>query len=499
MNKTVIVAALLASGTAFGQADPYKSSKIDWTVMPPMSAEQPFHAPKATGSVLTNGVKLMVVERHVLPIYTLQIVVPGAGSTSDPAGKLGLAAFTADLLDEGVPGMGAVDLSSAFEALGARVTTSTDEEASYITVEGLTRTLDGTLDLLAKVLTSPAFDEKEAARVHSDRVTELQLRRDRPGSVASIILRSALHGTKSPFGHPVGGHVADMKALTVADVRTFHREHYDPARIVVVAVGDVTPKDLQTRLESRLKTWQNVTSASARPVVSPTVATKSRLLIVDRKAAEQTTVQAGVLGVPLTHDHAFALEVLANMMGGTFSSRLSNRLREQLGYTYGAAMSAGFQTVTGDLRIRTELFTPKTLDGLKEIFKMVGEVSSKPAPEDELRKAKQNLIRQMPQQFDSNSEAAASFSVLAVHGLTPEWFEQYIPRIEKVTADDVQKAAATYLGKGLVVVLVGDLTTLKPRLAELGLGNPAMYNPDGLPIAAPSKAPIKKPIKKTGK
>nr|MBA3454264.1 insulinase family protein [Deltaproteobacteria bacterium] len=177
-----------------------KSGISDWTTPPRPTKEPKFKPPVAKRLKLKNGMALLVVENHMLPIVSMMIVVPGAGSSTDPKGKGGLASFTADLLDEGAGGMTAIGIAEETDRLGAGISVGIDADAAYVSANTLAKTLDQTTDLVAKVMTQPAFEDKEVERVKGDRMTALELRRDRPREVVSIMLNGAIFGMNSAYG-----------------------------------------------------------------------------------------------------------------------------------------------------------------------------------------------------------------------------------------------------------------------------------------------------------
>ena len=192
MRRFVIAAFVLASAPALAQAPFDKSPIKDWTKTPPPTKEPTFKPPVAKRSKLKNGMSLLLVENHALPIVSMRIVMPGAGAAWDPAAKGGLASFTADLLDEGAGGLSAIALSEEIDRLGASIGANVDVDAGYVGVSTLTKTLDPTVDLVTKIITQPTFDAKEFDRVRGDRLTSLELRRDRPREVARQVLDAAL-------------------------------------------------------------------------------------------------------------------------------------------------------------------------------------------------------------------------------------------------------------------------------------------------------------------
>jgi zinc protease len=480
----VAVLVVLAAPAAAAPSEVFQKSGItDWTKSPPPTKEPTFKPPTAKRMKLKNGAALLVVENHGLPIVSIAMVVPGAGAAADPSGKGGLASFTADLLDEGIAGMTAIGIAEEQDRLGASIGVHTDVDAAYVSVSTLTKTLDQTIDLATKIITAPAFDDKDVERVKGDRMISLEQRRDRPREVAALMLTGALFGPSTAYGHPGSGTRDELETIEAADVRTFYKEHWNPAVMTIVVVGDVDPAKLKTKLDATFGAWKPTgVKKPARPVAKP-AAIANRLLLVDRPAAAQSDVRIGIVGPDRKDPRFFQFEVFRTTLGDGFTSRLVQRLREQLGITYGANASMDWRLVPGPFTISTAIVTPETAHGLTETLKIVDDFATTDVPAEELEKSKQNLIRALPAHFGTNAATAGAFAELALHGLPDDWFQRYAAGIRKVTAKNVRAVAKSVAPSNkLVISIVGDMSKVRPEIDKLGLGEPAMHDPYGVPL-----------------
>ncbi len=485
MNRSIIIVAILAIAFT-AEAGPSvfdKSGITDWTKPPAPTTEPTFKPPVGKRMKLKNGVQLLVVENHKLPIVSMTLVVPGAGYAADPKGKGGVAAFTADLLDEGAGGLSPIAIAEETDRLGAGIGIATDADAAYVSVSTLAKTLDQTIELATKVLTQPAFDDKEAERVKGDRSTSLELRRDRPREVVALMLNGAIYGSASPYGHPGSGTREEFRDITVADARTFYKEHWNPAVMTLVVVGDVDPKALQAKLDAGLGTWKPVgAKRPAKPVANATKLAK-RLLLVDRPAAAQSDVRIGLIGPDRRDKRYFAFEVYRTTLGDGFTSRLTQRLREQLGITYGASANMDWRLAHGPFTIGTAIVTAATAQGITETLKLVEELTTTDVPAAELEKSKQNMVRALPALFGTNAGTANAFAELALQGLPDDWYARYSNGVRKVTAKDVKAVAKALVPtKQLMIAIVGDMSKVRAELDKLGLGEPAMFDLYGVPL-----------------
>ncbi len=476
-RRGVVLVALLAS------AGVARAQPIDWSKPPALGEERTFRPPRATRAALAGGGVLLVVERRELPLVTALFAIGGAGSAADPPGREGLAGYTADLLDEGAGGLSAHELAEEIGVLGATLASWAEQDAAFVSVSALAASFPRGLELAGQVLVAPAFQPREGRRVHEDRSTAIRLRRDRPGAVADLILRRALHGEEGAYGHPVLGTARGLAATSLDEARTFHRRRYRRDRLVVVVAGDIGVDDARRLVESALAAWGPPgEDGAAAPPVKRARGPASRLLVVDRPGAEQANLVVGAAGLRRDDPRAFALDVMTNLLGGTFTSRLSRRLREQLGYTYGISADASYLKDSGEWTIDSAVFTPRTGAALKEIHAMVAALARDEVPAAELSASKRNLVRGMPLAFATNLDVADAFMGLALTGLPDDWFERYAARIEAVTSEEIRTlAASAFAARALVTVVVGPMATLRKDLSRLGLGTPLAFDADGEP------------------
>ncbi len=477
------ISLALVASPAFAQAPFDKSPIKDWKAIPKQTAEPTFKPPVVKRSKLKNGMSLLVIENHALPIVSMRLVVPGAGAASDPSGKWGAASFTADLLDEGAGGMSAIALSEETDRLGASIGASVDADAGYVGVSTLTKTLEPTLDLVTKIVTQPTFDAKEFDRVKGDRLTSLELRRDRPREVARMMLDAVLYGRDSQYGHPSSGARETFKDMAIADVQSFYKERWSPKGATLIVVGDFDTKTLKAKLDAGLGAWKPTGAKKATKPVAKAQKIDKRLLLVDRKEAAQSDVRIGLVGIDRKDKRYWAFEVLSSTLGGGFTSRLVQRLREQLGITYGAGAGMDYRVVPGPFLISTAIVTKETGTGLGEIVKILDDLATNDVPAEELDKSKQNLIRALPAMFETNGATAGAFADLVVYGLPDSWYASYAANVRKISAKDVKTAAKTIIpSKSMVVSIVGDMSKIKADIDKLGFGDAVMHDLYGVPL-----------------
>jgi len=397
--------------------------------------------PLADREVLPNGIVLLVSERHALPIVAINAYVR-AGAGLDPPASLGLANLTAELLTRGTARRSGPEIDQAIESVGGSLGSGGGRDGAAVSLGVLKRDLALGLDLLAEVLTQPAFPEPELKRKVAEIQAALQNAETEPGSVAWRALAPLLY-PGHPYARPVSGTLQTVATLDRDQVARFHRERYRPDATVIAVVGDVTTAEVRAALTARLGAWMPPpTPLPAIPIAPPVAPAESRVLT---RPLTQTTVLLGRPAIRQDSPDYPALVVANYILGGGSASRLYSRVREERGLVYGvdatlsAARHGASQTVS--LQTRNES-APEAVRLVREEMRRIGGADATPG---ELELAKAYLIGSYPLRVDTSSKVAGLLISLEEAGLGLDYPERYRERIARVTAADVRRVAALYL------------------------------------------------------
>jgi predicted Zn-dependent peptidase len=464
MSKIWLLAAALATAlTAAAQTRPDRSA-------PPGLGPPPrLVLPAVQRRELANGLRVLLLEAHDVPLVQVNLVVH-AGSADDPAGRFGLASFTAGMLDEGAGTRSALEIADAVEFLGAELTTSSSFDASAVRLNVPARQLEQALPIMADVALRPTFPGAELERLRQERLTALIQTRDDPAAVAPPAFARVVYGGTHRYGTAAIGTTATLEAATADELRAFHAANYRPRNATLLVVGDTTPTAVLPLLERTFGAWRGG-DAVARPSLpaAPQPATRE-VTIVDMPGAEQSQIRIGAVGVARSTPDYFALQVLNTVLGGSFTSRLNQNLREEHGYAYGARSQFDMRRSPGPFTAAAGVQTDKTAESLTEFFNELRAIGE-PIGADELAKAKNYLALGFPGDFETLGDLAARLEELVVYGLPDDYYADYTTKIGAVTAADVQRAAAEYIRPDrLAVVVVGDRRQIEGPIRELNLG-----------------------------
>jgi predicted Zn-dependent peptidase len=456
-----------------------------WTLLPavvaaPLAAQQPDRsAPPELGPPprlalppiqehrLSNGLRVLLLEKHQVPVVQVNVLVH-AGTAYDPPDRIGLASLTADMLDEGAGDRDALELADAVDFLGARLSTFAGFHTSSADLFTTVSQLEQALPLLADVVLRPAFPSEELERKRLSRLTALLQAYDEPRIVATVLFNRTLYG-EHPYGYPSIGNQGSIRALTGDDLRRFHTRYFTAGNATIIVVGDVTAARVLPLLEGAFGSWR------AGEAVAPTwpsipAPRRREVILVDKPGAAQSEIRIGRVGVPRMTDDYDALVVMNTILGGSFTSRLNQNLREDKGYTYGAGSSFAFRSMAGPFLASAAVQTDVTDKALAEFFKEFDAIR-RPVPADELARAENYEALGFPAGFQTVGGIAANLEEIEAYGLPFDYFGRYVDRILAVSPAEVRRVAASYVTPDrFVVVIVGDVTTIEAGVRALNLG-----------------------------
>ena len=257
---TVIVGACAPNqGMTSTAATPVAPSPVSTTVdlksPPALSSPPALTLPPIVTRDLPNGLKIMVVEHHELPVADFILLVR-SGTEADPADKSGLATLTASMLDEGTTTRNALQIADQEAFLGVDVGTSSGWDATSITLHTPTAQLDSALALFADVALRPSFPKTDLERLRQDRLTELLQLKDRAPAIADRAFASIVYGASHPYGRPTSGTEATVSAITQNDVRRHYETYFRPNNATLIVVGDVKPDDIARRAGALFGKWE---------------------------------------------------------------------------------------------------------------------------------------------------------------------------------------------------------------------------------------------------
>ncbi len=464
MGVGSLLIALALVSTLSAQSAPDRSKP------PALGAVPQLKLPAIQKRALSNGVPVLVIEAHEVPLARVTLLLK-SGSSDDPAGKFGLASLTAAMLDEGAGSRSALEIADEIDFLGADLGTSSSFDSSAVRLGVPVARLGQALNVMADVALRPTFPDAELERVRQERLTDLLQARDDPATVAPMAYARLLFGPTHRYGTGAVGTTATIKSFTTSDLKAFHAAAYQPGNATLIVAGDLTADSVVPQLEKVFGSWRaGATGPHHTTVPVAPEPTQRQIVIVDMPGAEQSQVRIGWVGVPRSTPDFFPLQVLNTILGGSFTSRLNQNLRETHGYSYGASSRFDMRLSAGPFFAGAGVQTDKTSEAVREFFNELTAIS-KPVPADELTKAKNYIAFGFPGNFETIGDFSAQMEQLLVYGLPDSYYADYVKNIQAVSAEAVLKMAATYIQpQRFLVVVVGDRKVIEPGIRALNLG-----------------------------
>jgi predicted Zn-dependent peptidase len=475
---------------------------VDRSRLPEPGPARPFTFPSIEKSTLPNGLGVWTVVHAQVPVVSLMMLVR-CGAAADPPGRDGLAATTADMLDEGSGDRSAIEVHEALARIGAQFDTDIGSDAIVVSTTVLSSFTDRALSLLSDVVVRPALRQSDFSRVRQLRLHRLTQLRDMPGAVADRAFLKLLYGDH-PYGHaPIGNEWA-LTAMTVDDVRAFHAGAIRPSSATLIAVGDCRHDEIARIASAAFADWSGGASLSGRASLSgernaassggsaeslarPGFArpdrlelpVSPRLALVPRPKAPQSELRIGQVTAARDTPDYHALVVANMILGGQFVSRINLNLREGKGFTYGARTAFEFRRLPSPFVLQVSVQTTATAEAIHEAIREIAEIrGSRPVTPEELALGTAALTRGYARGFETADQIARAVMQLALYDLPDDYFVTFVPSIERVTCDDVARVMTRHVDPArLLTLIVGD-PDVGASLARLELGDPQILLPE---------------------
>lgn len=447
---------------------------------PAAGPRREYRFPSTVRHSLSNGLRVVVAPLPRLPLVTVLALVD-AGAANDGSTTQGTALLTARALGEGTVRLDGAELAEEFEVLGSGLDTGSEWDETIASLTVTPPRLDAAVTLLAEVLTTPRFSERDILRRKADRLAELMQQQVEPRGLADDRFHEYLYLPGSRYGVPEGGNVSTVRQIEAATVRAFHAERYTPWATTLIFVGDVEP-DLAVQLAGRAFGGWAGARKSVMSVDDRSRSGGARVHAVHRPGASQTELRVGHRGLPRAHPDYFPVVVMNALLGGLFSSRINLNLRERHAFTYGANSAFDWRRSAGPFVVATAVKTDVTAAAVREILTEIDHMRSQTVTAGEISLATDYLDGVFPIRYETTLSLAHAIAVAEVHALGEDYYTRYRERIRAVTAREVNRVAEKHLHPAdTIVVAVGDVSAIQRPLEALGLGPTEIHEGEAAP------------------
>jgi predicted Zn-dependent peptidase len=427
-------------------------------------ASQLFELPEYKRVQLPNGLTLLLLEKHALPMVSIEVGLR-SGSVTDPPGKEGAASLTASLLRKGTVTRSSEQVSSDLDFMGMEYNTQVDQDATHISADFLKKDLDMALSLLSDVLMHPTFPEAEVKKKVAQEQDGIRSAKDDPDNVLRRYFMKFLYGDH-PYGRPPGGDERSLGSISRDDIADFYRSHYTPGNTILAVAGDFDSAAMQARIAEVFGSWKGKAPApTVVPVLKPF--TGKRVLLVDKPDATQTYFMIGNIGISNTNADRGYVNVVNTLFGGRYTSLFNTELRIKSGYSYGAFSNFDQLRAPGPFIMYTFTKNATTEPAIDKSFEVLARLHQQGFTAEDLASAKTYINGNLPLRFETTPQLAGLLTALELSGLTREQFNQNLIKQQSTTLMDAHRMIETYFpSQDYAMVLIGKASEIQRIAAK---------------------------------
>jgi zinc protease len=456
-----------------------EGAERDSPPMPQSFPDAPFPAMREAS--LSNGMRLIVAERHAVPIVRFSLQM-NAGYASDEFASPGVANLAMQMLDEGTKSRDSLEISEQLGELGAELNSGSNLDFSFVNLSALKDNLDESLKIYADVILNPVFPEKEIQRLRRLQLSSIEQEKSRPMSMALRVFPKLVYGEGHAYSLPMtgSGTTASVESIGRDDLERFHRTWFKPNNATMIVVGDTTLDEVQPKLEALFSDWQRG-DVPEKDIPNVELPSQQRVFLIDRPGSEQSMIFAGQVMPPKRDPQEIAIEAMNDVLGGSFTSRINMNLREDKTWSYGTRSVIvdtmgqrpfiAYAPVQGD----------KTAPSMAEIAREIREfVTSRPASSDEVETTKKRNTLSLPGRWETAGAVARDIAEIVRFHLPEDYWSHYAELVDELDATKVDAAAERVLAPNrLTWVVVGDLSKIEREVVDLQLGPVTVLDTEG--------------------
>lgn len=476
----------LSDGVYILEVHPYPELKtiksdVDRTKLPEPGTPPQVKFPELQKAQLKNGLKIILAERHSIPVINFNLVVD-AGYASDQFALPGTSKLAMEMIDEGTKRRTALQISEELSLLGASLGTGSDLDVSYVSLSALKNKLDESLDIFADVILNPSFPMEDFNRLKSRTIAAIQREKVTPTSMALRVFPKILFGKNHAYGNPMTGSGTEesISKITREDLIKYHQTWFKPNNATLVVVGDITLSELLPKLEKLFADWKPGT-VPVKNISEVQHKDKSIVYIIDRPGSIQSLIFAGHIAPPTNDPDDIAITMMNTIFGGAFTSRINMNLREDKHWSYGASSLLMGARGQRPFVVYASVQTDKTKESMIEVKKELEQIlTTKPPTAEELNKNKQNEILALPGSWETMRSVLGSIVSIVKYNLPDDYYQTYPEKLRSLNLDDINRAAKKVLRpEKLVWVIVGDRSKIEQGIRELNFGEIHFIDADG--------------------
>jgi len=428
--------------------------------LPPVGGTpKDFKVPEQSTLTLDNGLKAVMVDYGLVPKVTIQLYI-GAGPVHEPADKVGMANLLASLLEEGTADKNAKTLSTAFAKMGGQLNINAGTHVTTVNATVLSEFAPEVIALMAEVLQNASLPESELDRLKSNLKRQYSVARSQAGTVATEMFDKAIFGD-----HPYGRSIPEdemIDGITIDDIRSFYEAEYGAKRSSLYIVGKFDQGKVTAAIKDNFAEWTAGKELSY-PEATPNLA--ADISLSDRPNSPQSTIRLGIPVPDPSHPDFVALEVMDDLLGGSFSSRITSNIRENKGYTYSPFSTLANRYKSTVWYQAADVTIESTKDALVEIAREINLLGDEAPTEEELNGIKNYMAGNFVLQNSSRGGIINQLFNIEFNDLPVDYLEKRVQSIHSITPEKIQEVAQRYLDpEKMFLMVVGDEKIVGPQI-----------------------------------
>ena len=428
------------------------------------NAGQVFQLPTFQRVKLPNGLTLLLLEKHDLPLISVELALR-SGSVTDPQGKEGLASLTASLLRKGTASRNSEQVSSDLDFIGMVYNAQVDQDGTHVSGDFLKKDLDSALGVLSDVVLHPTFPEDEVKKKIAQDQDGIRAAKDEANRVLQLYFMKFLYGDH-PYGRPATGDEKSLANISREDIANYYRQNYTPGNSILAVAGDFDSAAMQSKIAQVFGSWSG--KAPTTPAVpAPKPVAGKRVLLVDKPDATQTYFMIGNIGINHTNPDRGYIDVVNTLFGGRFTSLFNTELRIKSGYSYGAFSFFNEMKSPGPFVMYSFTKNATTEPAIDKSFEVLGRLHKDGLTPDELESAKRYINGSLPPEYETTPQLAHTMTTLELSGISREQFNQNLVKLQGTTEADSRRMIDTYFpSQDYAMVLIGKAAEIQKIAAK---------------------------------
>ncbi|MFT5136543.1 MAG: zinc protease [Arenicella sp.] len=432
-------------------------------------------------TTLDNGLKVILAKRSAIPVVRMKIMID-SGFAADQNGKPGTANLTMQMLDEGAGDLDALQISTLLAQMGSRVGSGAGLDTSQIVMDTLKENLPQTLDIFSNIILNPTFPANQLERLKAQQLASIAQEKSSPFGLGYRLLPKILYGENHAYSGPFSGsgNEKSVASMTIEDLKRYHQTWFKANNATLIVVGDITMGEVKPMLNKAFKAMPS----GAVPVkrideIAPIE--ESIIYLVDRPDSEQSAILAAKMLPKYGFDGELQLQMMNEVLGAGFNSRINMNLREDKGWSYGARSGIQNSQSQRPFIVRAPVQSDKTAESMSEIYQELNNLTStQPATSEELARSLDKRTLTLPGRWETASSVEGDISSMVKYNLKDDYWDKYVKELREITLEQVNDSAKTYITPDKMVwLVVGERSQIEQKIRDLNIGKVIIIDEQG--------------------